>query len=60
MADERFFRVKVRGTRLSRIGWTALETQVMKEHRWWTRSEISKTSETVYPEDLILLMDGKG
>ena len=59
-ADERFFRIAVQEPRLSRSGWTALEAEVMKEHRWWTRSEILETTDTVYPEDLVALLGGDG
>ncbi|WP_136657905.1 NUDIX domain-containing protein [Nitratireductor sp. XY-223] len=57
-ADERFFRIAVQQPTVSRSGWTVLETQVMKEHRWWTRGEILKTTDTVYPEDLVALLGG--
>lgn len=59
MAEERFFRVDVQDVSVSRDGWTALETQVMKEHHWWTRKEIAETTETIYPEDILLLLEGQ-
>ncbi|MCP4315871.1 MAG: NUDIX domain-containing protein [Hyphomicrobiales bacterium] len=52
MADERFYRIDVRTLNLSRSGWTALEMEVMEEHRWWTRNELMETADTVWPEDL--------
>ena len=59
MAEERFFRIDVQDVSISRNGWTALETQVMKEHHWWTRKEIAETTETIYPEDILLLLNGE-
>ena len=52
MADERFFVVRANGEAVSREHWTALERQVMTDHRWWTRAELLSTQETVFPENL--------
>jgi 8-oxo-dGTP diphosphatase len=51
-ADERFFVVRTRNAALSREHWTALERDVMAEHRWWSREELAQTEETVFPENL--------
>jgi 8-oxo-dGTP diphosphatase len=51
-ADERFFVVRTAGTELSREHWTALERDVMAEHRWWSGAELAQTGETVFPENL--------
>ncbi|MDA4845278.1 NUDIX hydrolase [Hoeflea poritis] len=59
MAVERFFRIDVQDVSISRNGWTMLEQQVMKEHRWWTRTEIAETADTIYPEDILLLLEGE-
>jgi hypothetical protein len=37
---------------LSRDEWTADEVEVMVAHRWWSRAELSQTSETVWPKRL--------
>ncbi len=55
-ADERFFRVDVADITLSRAGWTALEAEVMTAHRWWSQEELRRTSETVFPDDLVALL----
>jgi 8-oxo-dGTP pyrophosphatase MutT (NUDIX family) len=47
VADERFFRVEAKEATLSRDEWTAEEAEVMVAHRWWSRDELSQTSETV-------------
>ena len=52
LADERFFRVEVKEATLSRVEWTAEEAEVIVAHRWWSRDELSQTSETVWPENL--------
>ena len=55
-ADERFFRVDVNDATLSRDGWTAQEAEVMADHRWWSGDELSQTTETVWPENLIAML----
>jgi 8-oxo-dGTP diphosphatase len=55
-ADERYFLVESQDATLSRDGWTALEAEVMAEHRWWSRDELAQTSATVWPEDLLTML----
>jgi 8-oxo-dGTP pyrophosphatase MutT (NUDIX family) len=55
-ADERYFVVNVGSQSLSREGWTALEKEVMAEHRWWSVDELAATAETYWPKDLIALI----
>ena len=57
MAEERFFLVLVDGQSLSRDGWTAVEIEVMTGHRWWSVEELTSTSETVFPETLVAILD---
>jgi len=56
-ADERFFLVKSGNASLSRDGWTALEQEVMTEHRWWSREELAHTSATIWPKDILTMLD---
>ena len=60
VADERFFRVEAKEATLSRDEWTAEEVEVMVAHRWWSRDELSQTSETVWPEKLIEMLPEVG
>jgi hypothetical protein len=56
MADERFFLVALEDTpSLSRDRWTAFETEVMTEHKWWSHDELADTSATVWPENLLAM-----
>jgi 8-oxo-dGTP pyrophosphatase MutT (NUDIX family) len=58
MAEERFFLVEAQDTSaLSRVGWTTNESEVMAEHKWWSKEELSRTSATVWPEDLLEMLD---
>lgn len=56
LAEERLYLVRTEGFELSRAGWTALEHEVMAEHRWWSVAALEATDETVFPEDLAALL----
>ena len=57
MADERYFLVKAENTGLSRDGWTAEEAEVMAGHKWWSRDELAKTSATIWPDNLLAVLE---
>jgi 8-oxo-dGTP pyrophosphatase MutT (NUDIX family) len=57
VSDEVYFVVRVAGGAISTDGWTQLERDVVEEHRWWTTDELRATGETVYPEDLVELIE---
>ena len=58
MADERYFVVRAEdASSLSRDGWTAQEAEVMVDQKWWSRDELSRTSATVWPEDLLAMLE---
>ena len=41
-------------------GWTKLETEIIAEHRWWTVDALRTTSETVYPVNLMAMLEQAG
>lgn len=51
-ADERFFVVHVAEARIDTSCHTALEQQLMTQHRWFTLEELADWSEAVFPVDL--------
>jgi 8-oxo-dGTP pyrophosphatase MutT (NUDIX family) len=55
-ADERYFAVRTRETAISREGWTEVEKGLMTCHRWWSLDDLSRTTETVFPEDLVEIL----
>jgi hypothetical protein len=57
MADERFFLVKLTAASLSRDGWTAQEVEVMADHRWWSLDELAQSSATIWPENLLAMLN---
>jgi hypothetical protein len=42
---------------LSRDGWTAQEVEVMADHRWWSLDELAQTPATVWPENLLAMLN---
>jgi 8-oxo-dGTP pyrophosphatase MutT (NUDIX family) len=57
---QQFFLHRVAAHEVDTSGWSALETQFMVEHRWWSLAELRATEETVYPADLADLLVGLG
>jgi 8-oxo-dGTP diphosphatase len=56
-ADERYFRVDVDCHDVSAAGHTALEQQVMRGWRWFSRPELLDHDEPYFPTDLLDLLD---
>jgi 8-oxo-dGTP diphosphatase len=52
VADEQFFVVLVEEQRVLRDRWTALEVEVMADHKWWTATALKATKDTVWPNNL--------
>jgi 8-oxo-dGTP pyrophosphatase MutT (NUDIX family) len=55
-ALEHFFWLRVEATQIDTSGHTELEREVMQEHRWFTRAELTGWPETIYPLDLTRLI----
>jgi 8-oxo-dGTP pyrophosphatase MutT (NUDIX family) len=53
MADERFFLVRTGYHAVSSGAWTELEREVMAEYRWWSRAELARPTEQVFPDDIL-------
>jgi 8-oxo-dGTP pyrophosphatase MutT (NUDIX family) len=57
LSVERYFVVHTDSEHLSRERWTAHEVRVMADHKWWSVAELRETSETVWPERLIEMLE---
>lgn len=55
-AYERFFLVRVANTQVSTAGHTALEQQLMTQHRWFTLEELENWPEAVFPVELAAII----
>lgn len=55
-ADERYFLFHVRDNFVSDDNWTELEREVMGDHRWWTKEDLSSCNEQIWPEDIADLL----
>ncbi len=53
--DEVFFGLTVPAFDVDDAGHTEEERLTMTEHRWWSRAELSATTETVWPADVLAL-----
>lgn len=56
-ADERYFRVSTDAADIDTSGHTDLERRVMREWRWFDRAEISSHAETIFPQDIIAILE---
>jgi 8-oxo-dGTP pyrophosphatase MutT (NUDIX family) len=58
--DNEFFVARVAEHDVVTGGFTEFETQFVLEHRWWSADELRSTSDTVYPESLVALLEQIG
>ena len=49
---DHFFTAITGSTRVDRSGWTDVERRSVQQHRWWTRDELRRTTESLFPADL--------
>jgi 8-oxo-dGTP pyrophosphatase MutT (NUDIX family) len=56
-AEERYFRIAVPACVIATDGHTELEREIMKDHRWFTRDELSDWPEPVFPPEILDLLD---
>jgi len=56
IADEHFFMVQTAERKISDKQWSVHEKDVMVAHHWWSRDELAQTSETIFPENLLELI----
>ena len=52
-----FYLVQVEPHEVDTTGWTDIERRAQLGTRWWTLDELAKTQETVYPEDVVALVE---
>lgn len=55
-ADERFYLVRVPEARIDTSRHTALEQQLMTQHRWFTPAELADWPEAVFPQNLAAMI----
>lgn len=60
LAIEQYYLVHAPDEVLSKAEWTAHETQVMADHRWWSVNALRSTEETVWPQSLIDMLVKEG
>jgi 8-oxo-dGTP pyrophosphatase MutT (NUDIX family) len=50
--EEDFFCVRTERFTIDDAGWSEVERRSVLGHRWWTRPELTATTDVVYPEQL--------
>ena len=58
-ADERFFRIHVPVGDIATDGHTEHEREIMREHRWFTRTELADWPESIIPPEILTLLDSE-
>ena len=56
-ADERYVRIRVPVGEIVTHGHTELEREIMREHRWFTRTELHDWHEPIFPPEILNLLD---
>ena len=56
-ADERYFRIDVDTCEVKAGNLTEQEKHLLVGHRWFSRNDIAGHDETIYPADLVELLD---
>lgn len=59
-ADERYYLVRTDTADISDAGHTEAERRVMTRWRWFTRADLASWPETIYPADILALLDEVG
>ena len=53
---ERYFVVRANELALTDASWTAIESDVIADMRWWSKTELRSATVTVWPENLHQLL----
>ena len=56
-ADERYFLVRAADNAVDEDGQEPTEARYIKAYRWWPLSDLRKTTETVFPEDIVDMVE---
>ncbi len=56
-AEEQFFAVLAERGAISDSGWTDLEREVMADHYWWSAAELVSSTEIIFPDGILDLME---
>jgi len=56
-AREKYFVVRLHNAAISGHGWSNQEVEVIADQRWWSMDELAQTTETVWPEDLLDMLN---
>lgn len=57
LSEERWFRLHLPAFALDTTRHTELEREIMQDHRWFARAELSNWHEPIFPPELLSLLD---
>lgn len=60
VSEEQFFVVLTTVQDICRNQHTALELEVMADHKWWTAADLESTDDTVWPDNLPEMLTSTG
>ncbi|MGM4892226.1 NUDIX hydrolase [Tardiphaga sp. 709] len=55
-AFEKYYLVTSHDATLSRLGWPPDESEVIADHHWWSRDELTHTTEIIWPEQILQML----
>lgn len=56
LADEKFYLVRHGETALAQDGWNDEERKAIVELRWWSRDDLRRAAEPIFPADVLALL----
>ncbi|SLN20893.1 RNA pyrophosphohydrolase [Roseovarius albus] len=56
-ADERYFMIRTPSNTICQDRLSSLEKIYLNQHHWWSQAELLSTTETIFPEKLMELLE---
>lgn len=56
-AEEQFFVMRAERGAISDSGWTDLEREIMADHRWWSVEELLDSTDIIFPDGIVALLE---
>ncbi|WES70657.1 NUDIX domain-containing protein [Superficieibacter sp. HKU1] len=60
LAIERFYIIRISDHDVSSDRWSLNEKQVISRYKWWDRQALARTTETVFPDNIVSILQNEG
>lgn len=60
LAIERFYILRITDHDVNKDRWSLNEKQVISHFKWWDRQALAQTTETIFPEDILSILQNEG